>query len=92
MVSTIMQQLITKALKVCQVSDFNGRSYKQVCAKSIVYQHLHSRGYSLHSIARMFGKNHSSVHNILKKYDDRLEYDNEFRMLVERFNSYGNQG
>lgn len=86
-----MQQLITKALKVCQVSDLNGRSYKQVCAKSIIYHDLHSRGYSLHSIARMFGKNHASVHNILKKYDDRLRYDNEFRMLVERFNSYENR-
>lgn len=85
-----MKQLITKVLKVCQVSDLNGRSYKQVCAKSIVYHDLHSRGYSLHSIARMFGKNHASVHNILKKYDDRLQYDNEFRMLVDKFNSYGN--
>lgn len=39
----------------------------------------------------MFHCNHSSVHNLLKKYDDRLKYDNEFRMLVERFNSYGNK-
>lgn len=39
----------------------------------------------------MFGKNHASVYNILKKYDDRLKYDNEFRMLVEKFNSYENR-
>lgn len=86
-----LSELERRALQACEAQDINSRSYRSVCAKSIVYQDLHSRGYSLHSIARMFGKNHASVHNILKKYDDRLKYDNEFRMLVERFNSYGNR-
>ena len=87
-----MQQLITKALKVCQVSDLNGRSYRQVCAKSIIYHELKKRGLTMHGIAMRFKVTHCSVINLLKKYDDRLLYDAEFKMLVEKFNSYGNQG
>jgi hypothetical protein len=84
-------KLEQRALQICEVSDINGRSYRQVCAKSIIYRELHNRGYSLAEIGRIFHCNHTSVYNLLNKYDDKVRYDKEFKMLVDKFNNYGNQ-
>jgi DNA invertase Pin-like site-specific DNA recombinase len=84
-------KLEQRALQICEVSDINGRSYRQVCAKSIIYRELHNRGYSLSEIGRMFHCNHTSVYNLLNKYDDKVRYDKEFKMLVDKFNNYGIQ-
>lgn len=86
-----MQQVINKVLQVCEIPNIKGRSYRQVCAKSIIYYEFHSRGYSLSEIGRIFHCNHSSVYNLLSKYDDRVRYDKEFKMLVDIFSNYGNQ-
>ena len=45
----------------------------------------------MHGIAMRFNVTHCSVINLLKKYDDRLLYDAEFKILVEKFNSYENR-
>ena len=86
-----MQKLIDKAIKACEVSNIKGRTYRVICAKSIIYHELYNSGYNISAIAKMMGVTHSTVINLLKKYDDRLKYDKEFKMLVDKFNSYGNQ-
>lgn len=87
-----LSELEKRALEVCEVPNLKSRKREVIFAKSLIYHELHSRGYSLSEIGRIFRCNHSSVHNLLSKYDDRLKYDKEFKVMVERFNSYGNQG
>lgn len=84
-----MQEIINKALQICELPNLNGRDYRRTCAKSIIYRELHSIGYTLTSIANHFGVTHSTVINLLQKYDDRLKYDKEFKDLVDRY--YGNK-
>lgn len=86
-----LSELEKRALQICQTSSLKSRRREVIYAKSIIYRQLHNRGYCISSIARMFEQNHASVHNLLKKYDDRLKYDKEFKMLVDKFNNYGNQ-
>lgn len=82
----MINKLINTVMEVCGVQSLSGRSYRQVCAKSIIYHELKKKGYRTSHIARIMGEDHASVFNLLKKYDDRLEYDEEFRCLVEQFN------
>lgn len=84
-------ELEKRALKVCEVPNLASRKREVIFAKSLIYHELYSKGYSLCEIGRIFRCNHSSVHNLLSKYDDRLKYDKEFKMLVDKFNNYGNQ-
>lgn len=84
-------ELEQRALQICEVPNLKGRTYRVICAKSIIYHKLYNSGYNISAIAKMMGVTHSTVINLLKKYDDRLLYDKEFKMLVDKFNNYGNQ-
>ena len=86
-----MQKLIDNVFQVCEVKNLNGRDYRKICAKSIIYHELHSRGYTLTSIANHFGVTHSAVINLLQKFDDRLKYDKEFKDLVEKYHGNKNK-
>ena len=86
-----LSELEKRALQACEIPSLNGRTQIVVFAKSMIYHDLFVRGYSVSEIARMYRCNHASVINLLKRYNEWLEYDKEFKILVEKFNSYGNR-
>lgn len=76
---------------MCEVLNLKSRKREVIFAKSLIYHELYNSGYNISAIAKMMGVTHSTVINLLKKYEGRMLYDKEFKMLVDKFNNYGNQ-
>ena len=86
-----LSELERRTLQICGISNLKGRGQNVVFAKSLIYHDLFVRGYSISEIGRLLKAHHSSVIHLLKRYNEWLEYDKEFKMLVEKFNSYENR-
>ncbi len=66
--------------------DRNSRKIEAVYVKIALCNLLHSKGYTLMQIGDTLNMHHSTVLHHLKTIDDRLKYDDKFRMGYEKFN------
>ena len=73
------EELIFFAARVCNTTIKNikgkGRQRKNVVARSICYNSLRNRGYTLQEIGKMFNKHHSTILFGLKAIRSDIHYD-----------------
>ena len=83
---TLPSDLVTRAAAatgICQSRIHSeGRTIRIVRIRWAIFQVLRQRGWSLHEIGDVFGKDHGTVINGLKKSKALLESDPTYRALV----------
>jgi len=83
-----MEEIIKIATEVYGSSPLiNGRVRMSVYARSAIYWLLRNDGKSLDSIGKFFGKDHATVMHGLRKHNDLIQFDKEYKNLFDTFYS-----
>lgn len=84
-----IQKLAQDVMDFVGVTELKGRHRQKTYAKIIIYNKLALRGYKHKEIAEQLGAARVSVCHLINQYEDRYQFDKEFKKLVDRY--YGNK-
>lgn len=82
-----LEKLIFSACKACGVSSLDRRTFECSAARMIICHELRERGFKLQEIAKVIGRGHPAVVNLLKKYDDYSKNDKRFKQIIWKYKS-----
>lgn len=85
-----IEEIVQMACSICGITTecmHTTRTRLSTDAKMLVARYLSDLGYQHGTIAKYVSRSRVTITSELKKYDDRVRFDKEFRMLHDKFRS-----